>query len=546
MFTLLGAAALAWRFGPQLGAAKPVNDTPLFQVKKGPLAISVIESGTVRSSQAVTLKCEVEGRTTILWIIDEGTHVKAGDMLIELDSSELADRKIDQEIRVQNSRALYINSRESLEIIKQQAEADISAAQLGYDFAVQDITNYEEGDYLQDLKKAQADITLADSQLVQSRDKLAWSRKLAEEGFITQTELKGDLLAEQKAQIDLEMAQGRLHILEKFTHTRKKAELVRDAEQKKFLLARTRHRANSNIIDAEADLVAKEAMLKREEERLVKITEQIAKCKLAAPVDGMVVYATSGRSYRSSNTEPLAQGVEVREQMELIRLPTAQEMVADVKVHESLLEKVRPGMPVRITTEALPGKGFAGRVSKIALLPDSQSMFMNPDLKVYNTEIEITGEVQMLRPGMSCSAEILVDQYPQALYVPIQSVLRVKGQPTVYVMGSDGVPKPRTIQVGLDNNRMIHVLSGLEEREQVLLAPPLPPSTLRESQIGSTIHAGTVPGPVGNKVAGSKPEKPPVESKPNSSDKDRVKLPKPDKDPYLSKTVKKATKTSDN
>lgn len=542
-----GAGAAAWRYYPALGDAKPVADVPLYAVKKGPLSISVLESGSIRSAQAAVLKCEVEGRTTILKIVDEGVHVKTGDVLIELDSSELEDRKIDQEIRVQNSRALHVNSRENLEIIKQQVQADVSAAQLAYDFAVQDLKNYDIGDYKQDHKKIEGDITLAESQLTQARDKLSWSERLSKEGFITQTEFKSDELASKKAQLDLDLARGRLELLEKFTYVRKKAELERDCEQKKFLLAKARHRGNSNTIDAEADLLAKEAMLKREEERLGKISAQIAKCKIIAPVDGMVVYATSGHTSRSSSREPLAQGSEVREQMDLIRLPTAKEMIADVKIHESLLEKVRSGLNVRITTEALPGKVFTGLVSKIALLPDSQSIYLNPDLKVYNTEIDILDESDDLRPGMSCSADILVDQYADALYVPIQAVLRVGGSPTVYVMEAGGQSKRRPVKVGLDNNRMIHILDGLAVGEKVLLAPPLPPSTVRETQIGTSVRA-----PVGGGSA-----KPPNSSASSNKfdkdkfnqiqrDRDKIRKDKEDNRPLVPSTTKKPKKNPDD
>src|SRR5690606_30096257 len=151
-----------------------------------------------------------------------------------------------------------------------------------------------------------------------------------------------------------------------YAQPRKLAELARDVDQKEFLLAKTMHRANANRIDAEASLQAHEAAYKREDERLAKINDQIAKCKIRAPVEGMVVYASSGRPMPSSD-EPHAQGTEAREQQELIRLPTEKEMMADVKVQESLLDKVRVGLHVRVTTEAQPGRVFNGRVAKIAL-----------------------------------------------------------------------------------------------------------------------------------------------------------------------------------
>ena len=78
---------------------------------------------------------------------------------------------------------------------------------------------------------------------------------------------------------------------------------------------------------------------------------------------------------------------------------------------------------------------------------------------------------------MSCKVEIIVEQHEDALYVPVQSVIRVGGQPTVYLKkGSNMIAQ--TVQTGLDNNRMIRILDGLKEGQTVLLAPPLEAATV--------------------------------------------------------------------
>jgi hypothetical protein len=111
-------------------------------------------------------------------------------------------------------------------------------------------------------------------------------------------------------------------------------------------------------------------------------------------------------------------------------------------------------------------------VGRIAPLPDAQSAFMNADLKVYNTDIHIEDGGDVLRTGMTCTVEIVVERHDQALCVPVQCVVRLGGQPTVYLL-EKGQPMPRPVQIGLDNNRMVHILSGLATGEAVMLTPPL-------------------------------------------------------------------------
>lgn len=237
-------------------------------------------------------------------------------------------------------------------------------------------------------------------------------------------------------------------------------------------LERVRRKVAADILQAEVELRARESEFQREQGKLEKIEQQIERTRIHAPNDGLVVYATSTQANFRGNIEPLAEGQEVRERQELIYLPAPGSVKAEVKIHESNLDKVSVGLPVRITVNALPGRVFSGRVAGIAPLPDAVSVWLNPDLKVYNTDIHLEGEVEGLRTGMSCRAEIQVAQYPDALYVPVQAVTRVDGQPTVFVR-QGGQFGPRQIEVGLDNNRMVHVLKGLEEGDTVLLTPPL-------------------------------------------------------------------------
>ena len=119
-----------------------------------------------------------------------------------------------------------------------------------------------------------------------------------------------------------------------------------------------------------------------------------------------------------------------------------------------------------------PGKFSAGRLVKIGILPDGQSAQLNPDLKLYKCEIECEFNDVTIRPGMSCDVELIKESYDDVLYVPVQCVVRMEGVPHVYV--NNGTEwGPRAIRVGLDNNRMIHVLEGVREGEEIMLAPPV-------------------------------------------------------------------------
>ncbi len=445
-------------------------------VQRGPLVISVTESGTIQNRERVVIKSEVEGNTTIIYLVPEGVQVEEGDLLVELDSSGLLEQEDQQQIKVISAEAAYISARENLAVIKSQSESDVSEAALAHEFAKQDLVKYEKGDYPRSLQEAQGKITIAQEELQRAKDTLEGSKRLAEKEYITGTELQADQLAANRAQIDLDLAETDLQLLKEYTYKRNLDQLTSDVEQTEMALERVRRRAAADVVQAEAKLKAKQSEYERQQVRLIKMEDQIAKCHIIAPRAGMVIYATTGESYRHRSSEPLQEGQQIHERQNLIYLPSSSSMKVDVKIREASLRKMHLGMPVRVTVEALPARQFWGRVGKIGLLPDARMAWLNPDLKVYSMEIYLEDGTSMLRAGMSCQAEIIVEQHKQALYIPVQAVVRVDGKPTAFVL-RDGAPEPREVEIGLDNNQMVRIISGLGEGEEVLLSPPLASAT---------------------------------------------------------------------
>lgn len=444
-----------------------------FEAAKGPLTISITEDGDIQAKDQTIIKSQVQGSTTILSLVPEGTLAKQGDLLLELDATKLADQKFEQQIKVKNAEASYIRSREDLAVTRNQALSDQDKAALDAQFSEQDLTKYKEGEYPQNLRQAQAKIKIAEEDQQRAQEKLKWSKVLFADNYISQTELQADELAAKKAALDLELATGDLRLLEDYTHARRLEELESAVRQTALAKERTERKCKASILQGETELSAREMEYQRQQERLTEIEQQIAKTRIVAPTDGLVVYATSVRGNRWHGADtPLAEGQEVRERQELIYLPQTSRMQAALKVHESKMKQIRIGMKATIIVDALPGRRFAGQVEKIAPLPDPVSVWMNPDLKVYDTVVQIEGDGSELRNGMTCKVELLVEEHADVVYVPVQCVVREGGQTCVYV-ARGRKPVRREVDIGMDNNLMVHIVSGLTPGEPVLLSPPL-------------------------------------------------------------------------
>jgi HlyD family secretion protein len=190
------------------------------KVKRGPLRISVTETGTIQAKEKIIVKNEVEGNTSIIYIVDEGTTVKKGDLLVELDSSNLTTQKMTEETAVQNADAGFVSARENLAVVENQAKSDIDAARLAYEFAKQDLEKYKNGEYPNLKMQAESKITLAEEEYKRAQDKYNWSKRLNSEKYLSKMELDADELAEKQKKLNLDLAKSELDLLSNFTYTR--------------------------------------------------------------------------------------------------------------------------------------------------------------------------------------------------------------------------------------------------------------------------------------------------------------------------------------
>jgi multidrug efflux pump subunit AcrA (membrane-fusion protein) len=167
----------------------------------------------------------------------------------------------------------------------------------------------------------------------------------------------------------------------------------------------------------------------------------------------------------------LEEGTMVRMRQELIRLPDVSKMLAEIKIEEARVAQVRPGMTAYVQVQNIPHRRFKGTVRRIAPLPDSQSAWMNPNVKVYPADILVDDEeLPILKPGVSANAEIIITNLPKVLSVPIQTVARFQGENVCFIRkGSRVTPVPVT--TGWFNDSFVEITSGLKEGDFVLLAP---------------------------------------------------------------------------
>lgn len=405
------------------------------RAERGLLRVTVTEDGNVESASNIDIKCQVEGGSQILSIVTEGTQVKKGTELVRLDSSAIEEQVTTQKIAYEKARSALIKAEE--------------------DFAVKTIAvkEYVEGTFVKELQTADANIVISRENLKSSQNMLEHSERMFRKGYITQLQLEQNRFAVQRAQLDLDTFLTAKKVLVEYT----KAKMIRELESLRDA--------------AQAELAAQKSSCELEKSKLERLEEQLKRCVIIAPQDGMVLYAndrSSGGRGGGNSVALIEEGALVREFQTIIRLPDLSQMQVKVLVHETKVEDLQVGMPAVVRVR---DRTFTGRVSSIATQPEQANWYMS-SVKEYATYVRLddSREEGSIKPGMTAEVEILVKEIPDCIAIPLTGVIEHNRKFLSFVRTKEGYER-RPVVVGVSNDKFLEIKDGLVAGDEVILNP---------------------------------------------------------------------------
>jgi multidrug resistance efflux pump len=351
-----------------------------------------------------------------------------------------------------------------------------------------------DGEAKQKLRKFEDELQVAKKEHAQAQAKLAGSKRLLEKGFVTRIELEQEEIIAENARLKVQTAETAGELFLKYDFSKAAEEALSKYAEAARELSRARKAAISKLAQAQAKLKSAQGQHDIQSRQRKELSEQLDACVIKATKPGLVVYGRGGDDmFYYGGEERIREGATVRERQSIITIPDMSKMSVRVKVHESYIRKVKKGQKARITVDAFADKLIDGEVTSVGVLPDSQNMWMNPDMKVYLTTITLSGTNDWLKPGMNAKVEIMVNRLEDVTYVPIQAVSPYQGKQVCYVVGG-GKPDRRTVETGEFNDEFIEVKTGLKEGEKVLLRPAeSPPEAGKPKEPGAEPEKKTAP-----------------------------------------------------
>jgi HlyD family secretion protein len=439
LVAMSGAHSLFRSFSTKRDAIRALRTTP---VRRIDLTAQMVASGRVESSERTIIECKLEpmdagvrgqkigaaGASTILSLVPDGTTVKAGDVICVLDSSDYEELLRQQTMSVE------------------RAEADHLAAQLNVEIAQTALLEYRDGTLLQNREEMEGKIALAQSDLERAKERLAWSRRMLDKGYFSESQVRSEEFALEKSATQLGDGKESLQMFEKFYAP-------------KYV-----HILESEILGAEAILGYQDARLKRNKEQLEKVKRQVENCTIRAPHDGFLIYANDERM-----NLVIEEGMTVRQRQRLFYLPDLGHMEVETMLHESVVNEVQPGMSAKVRFEALPDEGeYEGKVTSVAPLPSRMDFFS--EANYFIGIVKLDAIPKGLKPGMTAEVSIQTLHQPDVLTIPTEALTIENGKDVCYVASEDQIQR-REVKLGQQTRELLQVTEGLGEGEAVVLEP---------------------------------------------------------------------------
>jgi len=237
--------------------------------------------------------------------------------------------------------------------------------------------------------------------------------------------------------------------------------LLRSAEAEAELarqdLDRTRGLASQKVL-SKAELDAAESKFNRANAVVDQMRSNIRKKTIIAPFDGQL-------GIRQVNV-----GQMINSGQQVVPLTSLDPVFADFALPQQHLGKLTPGLDVRVTTDALPGRAFNGKLTAINSMVDANTRNITLQATLENPD-------HVLRPGMFAKAEVTLPEKHKALVIPGSAVSYAPFGDSVFVIEKKKDEKTgkesqairqQFVRVGESRGDLVSITEGLKAGEIVV------------------------------------------------------------------------------
>lgn len=460
-------------------------------VERGQVTATVSAVGSIEPESLVSLTFGLGGTIQQVNVV-RGQVVAVGDVLATLNTDELAlaVQQAADALRIQELTLQQRQEAEPSAATLASSEADIAAAEANVAVAQANLASAEAAVLQANAQKAQLLAGATPGQIAQAQANLAaaeLAQKNAQDAYDQTTQCFTDPTGnevcpglgapEEAARAALANANASLAAAQAALTDVQTAARPADIQLADAAIANAQagvQAAQGNVQAAQANLARAQAAYDRlleplSENEIAILAAQVAaaqtnldlaelrlaQSQIVAPIAGTVANVLINAGELASPGQPA------------ITVVNEAAFHITVSVDEIDIDQIALGQAVEVSVDALPDTAVSGTITEIA--PTSAS---SGGVVTYLVTINIDAAQEIdLRPGMSASASIVVDEVADVLTVPNWAVRlnRETGEAFVNVLQADGTIEEVVVETGLRNEQFSEVLAGLSAGDTVVL-----------------------------------------------------------------------------
>jgi membrane fusion protein, multidrug efflux system len=145
----------------------------------------------------------------------------------------------------------------------------------------------------------------------------------------------------------------------------------------------------------------------------------------------------------------------------IVTLTDLNRVRVQVAIPELESSLIATNQPASITVEGLPGRAFAGNVSRFSYALEEQSKTMLTEIELPNPQFE-------LRPGMYATVKIGLERKTDALLVPVDALFVEKAGASVFTIVNNRAKK-LPVKTGFNDGTNAQIFTDLKSDQSVIL-----------------------------------------------------------------------------
>ncbi len=467
-----GKAPSSTKSATPVNVAVQVSTTPAIS---GSIQQTAFVTGDLTALNDVTVGAKSAGRLAGLYK-REGDSVNAGEIVAQIDPTD-AQAQLRQataalaqsqanvaaaQAKLQQAQVAYQNSLTTLSITRTQTASAVQQAQAAVNSAQQQYAIVVKGARIQQRKEAAAQVASARANLKNAQDNLHRYEQLYRENAVSAQDLDTSQTAFDTANANYNSAVQAYDLLQVGARPE-------EIQQAKDALTQAREA----LLQQQAN--ASQVQMRQEDVRNAQQAITAARASVAQ-AQAAVMQAQAARDFAATQlrdtsiVSPITgvvakRDAQVGQQLgaggQILEIVSLNNIYFDAQLPESQFARVKVGMPVAVTIDALPGQQFTGTVHKLFPVASSGA-------RAFTIRISLPADTKGLRPQMFARGNIVLAEHHNAVLVPREAVMNVTGNDGSVFVVKSGKAVKQEVTLGFYNPQYYEVVKGVQTGDKVV------------------------------------------------------------------------------